>query len=133
MTTRSSKKGVAPVSIALIAIGYAGMGLTHAVWGVCFYYALTLMRGLYGPALHHEEQRRIPSSDRAGFISLRSLIFRSCFLVLGPLVGAAIDRWGQHDVLLVLGSLLVAAGSIGLCGMQRAGALESGVGGERAS
>lgn len=95
--------------IALIAVGYLGMGLTHAVWGVGFYFLLTIMRGLNGPVLHHEEQRRIPSTDRAGFISMRSLTFRSAFLVLGPVVGVAIDRWGQHPVLLALGVLLVTA------------------------
>ncbi|MFT4539906.1 MAG: MFS family permease [Planctomycetota bacterium] len=127
MSTRvSAKLGLRRLfvlCIVLIAIGYAGMGLTHAVWGVLFYYSLTIMRGLYGPSLHHEEQRRIPSSDRAGFISLRSLVFRSCFLVLGPCVGLAIDRYGQHPVLLALGALLVIAASTALWMMHQSGAL----------
>lgn len=109
--------------LLLIALGYAGMGLTHAIWGVGFYYLLTIMRGLYGPSLHHEEQRRIPSSDRAGYVSLRSLMFRSSFLVLGPCAGAAMDRFGQHPVLLVLGLLLVSAAGVGLTLMRRSGAL----------
>ena len=73
--------------IGLVALGYAGMGMTHTVWGVGFYFVLTVMRGLNGPVRHHAEHRRIPSSDRAGFVSLRSLTFRSCFLVLGPVSG----------------------------------------------
>ncbi len=111
--------------IVLILIAYAGMGLTHAVWGVGFYFVLTIMRGLFGPALHHEEQRRLPSSDRAGFVSLRSLAFRCSFLVLGPLVGASIDRWGQHPVLLVLGVCLALACGFGLWLMKHSGAFES--------
>ena len=55
--------------IALMAIGYLGMGLVPTMWGALFYLVLTTMRGLNVPVLHHEEQRRIPSSDRAGFIS----------------------------------------------------------------
>lgn len=111
--------------IGLVALGYAGMGMTHTVWGVGFYFVLTVMRGLNGPVLHHAEHRRIPSSDRAGFVSLRSLTFRSCFLVLGPVVGAAMDRWGQHPVLLVVGFGLTAAAIYGLRLMDRSGALQS--------
>jgi hypothetical protein len=100
------------------------MGLTHAVWGVVFYYALTIMRGLYGPSLHHEEQRRVPSSDRAGFISMRSLAFRTSFLVLGPCVGLGIDRYGQHPVLLVVGGFLTVAAATAVWMMYRSGALK---------
>jgi hypothetical protein len=95
--------------VALVLLGYVGLGLTHAWYGFAFYYLLTLMRGLNGPVLHHEEQRLVPSSDRASFLSLRSLIFRGSFIVLGPMVGAAIDRHGMHPVLLVVGPLLAMA------------------------
>lgn len=59
--------------------------------------------------LHPEEQRLIPSTNRAGFLSLRSLLFRAVFLVVGPAAGAGFDRWGVHTVLLVLGPLLALA------------------------
>jgi MFS family permease len=109
--------------VVLIAIAYTGMGLTHAVWGFAFYFLLTTMRGLNGPVLAHEEQRRIPSSDRAGFVSLRSLTFRCGFLVLGPVVGISIDNWGQHPVLLALGVGLTLAAALSLWAVKRTGAL----------
>ena len=112
------------VCIGLVAIGYAGMGLTYTVWGVGFYFVLTIMRGLNGPVLHHEEHRRIPSSDRAGFVSLRSLIFRGCFLLLGPVVGSSMDRWGQHPVLLAVGAGICAVAIVGLVMVRRAGVLD---------
>lgn len=118
--------------IVLIAVGYAGMGLAQTVWGVGFYFVLTTMRGLNGPTLHHEEQRRIPSSDRAGFISLRSLTFRCSFLVLGPVVGYSIDEWGQPPVLLVLGAVLVLAACLALWMMYQSGALSRQTDGEEA-
>lgn len=102
------------LGIALIAVGYVGLGLSHALFGFAFYFCLTTMRGFVGPALAHQEQRLIPSGDRAGFLSLRSLLFRVSFLVIGPIVGAAIDRYGQHDVLLVAGACLVAASLLAL-------------------
>lgn len=109
--------------IALIAVGYAGLGLSHTLFGFAFYFCLTTMRGFVGPALAHQEQRLIPTADRAGFLSFRSLLFRLCFLVVGPVMGAAIDRHGQHDVLLVAGMMLVTVSIVSLAWAQRQRAL----------
>ncbi len=95
---------------ALIAGGYFGMGSTTLWWGFVFYFAFNLSRGLCAPLIAHAEQEAIPSGDRASLVSLRSLLFRSGFLVLGPLVGASIDRLGQHPVLLGLGLFFTTAG-----------------------
>lgn len=86
----------------LIAAGFLGLGLSHALWGFCFYYLLTTMRGLQSPLIHHAEQRLIPSRDRAGFASLRSMGFRVGFLAVGPALGWVVDRHGQHPAMLGL-------------------------------
>lgn len=88
--------------IALVALGYGGLALSWGVFGFAWYFCLTSMRGVFAPILAHQEHRRIPSSDRAGFISLRSLLFRLLFLALGPAVGASVDAHGQHPVLGLL-------------------------------
>ena len=110
--------------IGLMAIGYLGMGLVPTMFGALFYLVLTTMRGLNVPVLHHEEQRRIPSSDRAGFISLRSLTFRGLFLILGPIVGFAMDDHGQRPVLLALGAMFVGAALFALALVRREGVLD---------
>lgn len=99
---------VLALAIGLAALGYAGLGLADGVFGFAFYFAITLMRGLNSPPLHHEEQRLIPSRDRAGLLSLRSLVFRGGFALLGPLVGLGADRFGIRAALLAAGTLLVA-------------------------
>ncbi len=99
--------------IAFVALGYGGMALTYGTFGFAWYFCLTSMRGVFGPTLLHEENRLIPSSDRAGFISLRSLTFRLLFLAIGPAVGAAVDSHGQHPVLAVLGGSFAG---LALCG-----------------
>ncbi|MCB9831718.1 MAG: MFS transporter [Planctomycetes bacterium] len=111
------------VCVALVAAGYAGLGFSHALFGFAFYFLLTLMCGLYMPMLQHVEQRLIPSRDRAGFLSLRSLLFRSAFLVIGPVVGGAIDRRGQHEVMLVLGAIFTLLAGLALLGLRRRGLL----------
>jgi predicted MFS family arabinose efflux permease len=101
--------GTAPALLActaLAAAGYAGLGLAHLLFGFAFYFAITLARGLAGSVLHHAEQRLIPGEDRASFLSLRSLLFRATFLVVGPVVGAGVDRFGQRPVILLAGAVL---------------------------
>ena len=113
------------VAIVLVAGGYMGLGLSHALFGFAFYFLLTTMRGLVGPALSHQEQRLIPSTDRAAIVSLRSLLFRLCFLGVAPVVGVAIERYGQHSVLLTLGPSLVLLGVLAWVVSRRSGAFGS--------
>ena len=100
--------------VLLIPVGYLGLGLTHAWWGFVFYFVLTLLRGLRNPIMAHLENRLIPSADRAGFLSMRSLLFRMSFLLLAPIVGAGIDAYGQHSVFLVVGACLFALSALAL-------------------
>jgi hypothetical protein len=90
--------------VALNAVAYAALGLSHGLYAAFFYYGLTLVRGLQAPLLHHEEQRLVPSSDRAGFLSFRNFLFRGSYVVLGPVIGWAVERYGQHPVLLACGA-----------------------------
>lgn len=96
--------------VALVAIGYAGLA-GGGFFGFAWYFCLTAMRGVFGPALLHQENRLIPSSDRAGYLSLRSLLFRLSFLGLAPLVGAGVDGHGHHAVFAALG-LALAPGAL---------------------
>jgi MFS family permease len=91
---------VLAVCVLLIPIGYAGLGLSYAAWGFAFYFALCIVRGLQMPILHREEQDLIPSSDRATLLSIRNLLFRGAFVVVGPLAGKAVDAYGMHNALL---------------------------------
>ena len=105
---------------ALIALGYFGMGVTHAWWGFAFYFAFNLSRGISGPVLAHAEQEVMPSGDRASLVSMRSLLFRAAFLILGPAAGALIDLHGMHSVLLGLGAILVPGALLGCWQIARA-------------
>jgi MFS family permease len=110
----------------LIPAGYLGLGLSHGLYGFAFYYVLTIMRGLQSPALHHREQQLIPSRDRAGFVSLRSMVFRLAFLAVGPAVGWAVDHHGQHRVMLALAAGFTLAGSLMFAALRRASVQDRG-------
>lgn len=71
-------------------------------WGFLFYYMLTCMRGLHGPMLLNHAQQQIPSANRAGILSLQSLVFRIAFVCTGPLVGRLADKVGVQQTFLLL-------------------------------
>jgi MFS family permease len=93
--------------IGLVAIGYAGLWLYQGLWCFLFYYLLTLMRGLQGPLLRHEIQQLVDRSCRASILSLKSLLFRLCFVATGPLVGLLADRQGLPLAFATCGGILL--------------------------
>jgi len=107
------------ICIAAIALGYFGLGWSHALFGFAFYFAFGISRGISAPVFAEAEQAEIPSSDRATLISMRSLVFRLTFGVLGPAMGVAVDAVGQHPVLLASGAGFVVLGAASLVGLAR--------------
>ncbi|MBX2819298.1 MAG: MFS transporter [Rhodothermaceae bacterium] len=99
--------------VVLAGFGYIGLGLVTAWWGFVFYFCITAIRGIGITLMEHEEQKLIPSSDRASFISARKLLFNSVFIVVGPIVGLLIDRLGNHAALLITSVILLPALCIG--------------------
>lgn len=95
-------RGMVLVFILLITAGYLGLGMMGGLWGFAFYYLLTCMRGLRGPMLLNFAQREIPSANRAGVLSLQSLLFRLSFVCTGPLVGRLADNIGVQGAFLQL-------------------------------
>jgi len=108
--------GAMPVLAACVvalAVGYGGMAaFTYAAWGWVFFFALCFTRGAQNPILHHEEQELIPSSDRAALLSIKSLLFRGGFVIVGPVVGHAIDAHGIRIVMAVAGGLFVICAAL---------------------
>jgi len=90
--------------LLLVLAGYLGLGLVGGLWGFLFYYLLTSMRGLRGPMLLNHTQQQIPSSNRAGILSLQSLCFRICFVATGPLIGMLADQVGVQKTFLWIGA-----------------------------
>ena len=74
-----------------------------------FYFLLTAMRGLQGPRLRHHLQQASRRRNRASILSLKSLLFRLCFVLGGPLVGYSADTLGLHPTLLLLGAAFALA------------------------
>jgi MFS family permease len=101
--------GVRPALLAcclLVPLGYAGLSLSHAAWGIVFYLCFMTVRGLQGPILATVMQQDAPPEDRASVLSIATLVFRLSFVVAGPPIGALVDRVGMETALGVLAAVL---------------------------
>jgi MFS family permease len=104
----------------LIPLGYVGLAAAGAAWGVAFYLAFMTLRGLQGPILARVMQEDAPPDDRASVLSLAALLFRLCFVIAGPPIGALVDRVGMDAALVVLAVVLTPAGFAALLAFTRA-------------
>ncbi len=103
--------GTTLLLLALIVAGYAGLAFSQLVWGIVFYFLLTIMRGIQGPLLRLALQKQSERHERASILSLKSLVFRLGFVITGPLVGMLADRAGLSFcflILLIIQSLIIA-------------------------
>lgn len=95
----------------LVPLGYAGLAAIPSAWATAFYLCFMTLRGLQGPILATVMQEDAPGEDRASVLSLAALLFRLAFVVVGPPVGALVDRAGMEAALAGL-AVLFTAGSL---------------------
>ncbi len=88
------------VLIALgIALGYFSLGLFQSLWGVIVLIFFYIIRGIATPVLKNQINEITPSSIRATVLSIRSLVIRLAFALLGPFLGWQADRSGLPEAL----------------------------------
>jgi MFS family permease len=104
----------------LIPLGYAGLAASPSAWGALFYLCFMTLRGLQGPILATVMQQAAPAEDRAAVLSLAALLFRLAFVVVGPALGALVDRAGLDTALVVAGAGFSAASLVALAVFARA-------------
>jgi predicted MFS family arabinose efflux permease len=71
-----------------------------------------MVRGVASPVLKNYINNATTSSDRATVLSLRSLVIRIMFVIVGPLCGWLIDNYSYSIMLYTIGSLILVANCI---------------------
>jgi MFS family permease len=104
-----SDRAMILIFLALVGLGYGGLGLSGGIWGFLCYYLLACMRGLRGPMLLDHAQQESPSAHRASILSLQSLCFRLLFVCTGPLIGKLADTVGVQRTFQLLGYAFLLA------------------------
>lgn len=93
-----------------IAAGYFFLGIFQSMGALGFMFFFYLIRGLATPILKNQINEITPSDIRATVLSIRSLIIRLSFAMLGPLLGWQADRAGLSGALVAGGFLFLGTG-----------------------
>ena len=87
-------------------------------------YLLTdTLYAVYQPIYFNDLQGYLPSSVRATMLSINSMLFSLSMIVIFPLTGWLIDRWGLVAVFIVLGLILLLIYPILIISLKRMGKL----------
>ena len=109
-------------------VALTGLSLLLVFSGIPFAFLLVYLLtntlyAVYQPIYFNDLQGYLPSSVRATMLSINSMLFSLSMIVIFPLIGWLIDRWGLVAVFLVLGLILLLIYPILIISLKRMGKL----------
>ena len=109
-------------------VALTGLALLLVFFGTPFAFLLVylltdILYAVYQPIYFNDLQGYLPSSVRATMLSINSMLFSLSMIVIFPLTGWLIDRWGLIAVFLVLGLILLLTCPILIISLTRMGKL----------
>ena len=109
-------------------VALTGLSLLLVFSGTPFAFLLVYLLtntlyAVYQPIYFNDLQGYLPSSVRATMLSINSMLFSLSMIVIFPLIGWLIDRWGLIAVFLVLGLILLLIYPILIISLKRMGKL----------
>ena len=107
-------------------VALTGLALLLVFFGTPFAFLLVylltdILYAVYQPIYFNDLQGYLPSSVRATMLSINSMLFSLSMIVIFPLTGWLIDRWGLVAVFLVLGLILLLICPILIISLTRMG------------
>ena len=109
-------------------VALTGLALLLVFFGTPFAFLLVYLLtdtlyAVYQPIYFNDLQGYLPSGVRATMLSINSMLFSLSMIVIFPLTGWMIDRWGLVAVFLVLGLILLFIYPILIISLTRMGKL----------
>ncbi|RPH90064.1 MAG: MFS transporter, partial [Calditrichaeota bacterium] len=98
----------------LIGAGYGLAAATHSLWLMAVFFIFYFVRGIHGPVLTHYINQIISSENRATILSIRSLLTRLIFIIVGPLTGWLKDIYSFRAAFLAAGLIFTLGGRISI-------------------
>jgi predicted MFS family arabinose efflux permease len=94
----------------LITSGFIALGFIHSsMLALCVLVVFYFSRGIATPVLKDYINRITTSDMRATVLSIRSLIIRSLFAIIGPLFGYMTDRLSLNQAFIIIGIVFTFA------------------------
>ena len=103
--------------ISLIFISFAGyilLGLFQSLWSIIFIFLSYFVRGISSPVLKDYVNKLISSDMRATVLSIKNLVGRLIFAIIGPFMGWVADIYSLQTALLTSGTIFLIFGVISL-------------------
>lgn len=108
------------VSLILFsASAYIALSFFQAAWAIAFLFVFYFVRGINGPVLNDYINRCVSSDIRATVLSVKSLVGRVMFVVLGPAVGWVSDVYSLSVAFLFCGVVFLGFGVVFLYFLHR--------------
>lgn len=109
--------------VAFPVMGYFLLGTTFFVWSNIFMLLFYITRGINNPVISDYINGLVPSDVRATVLSVKNLVGRLIFSLVGPFAGWINDAISLSVTLLVSGSIFLISGMVALFFMSKHKAL----------
>ena len=100
--------------ILLSATAYILLSQFQTLWAAPILFIFYLVRGINGPVLNDYLNRVVTSDIRATVLSVKSLIGRLMFVILGPVIGWVNDAYSLGTAFLIAGLTFLLLGIFSL-------------------
>lgn len=112
ITAKTGLKNVLISICILIPLGYISLGLTPVYIAIAFLIVFHIVRGYATPILKDMIQTNCKPHIRATVLSIRGLIIRLSFTVIGPTIGFASGRYSFEYAVTAAGILFLLSAGI---------------------
>lgn len=106
---RFSRRNEVLFIVILLALGYFSSGLLISREGLVFLLLFYIVRGLATPVFKNYINLYTPDEIRATILSVRNLIIRISFAVIGPLLGWMTDHVSLNTAFILAGGIYLFA------------------------
>ncbi|WP_372936598.1 MFS transporter [Mariniphaga sediminis] len=106
---RFSRRNEVLFIVILLALGYFSSGLLISREGLVFLLLFYIVRGLATPVFKNYINLYTPDEIRATILSVRNLIIRISFAVIGPLLGWMTDHVSLNTAFILAGGIYLIA------------------------
>lgn len=111
------------IIIGLVTASLLGMAFISITIGVVFIMVIRFAWGLLTPLSQEVVNRLVPSDLRVSLLSIKSLVQRIMFIILGPLYGWITDAYSLNSAMIAASLILIIFAGISLLKTWKSGAL----------